>query len=78
MPNTQIDYLQEEDINLSVIDIMHKYIQGLFNKAKDNNVLQNDEENVDATNDPRVSDENRVQAQQLECCISRDYSHKVI
>ena len=46
LPNTQIDYLQEEDINLSVIDIMHKYIQGLFNKVKDNIPLQNEENEI--------------------------------
>ena len=46
LPNTQIDYLQEEDINLSVIDIMHKYIQGLFNKVKDNIPLQIEEKEI--------------------------------
>ena len=46
LPNTQIDYLQEDELNLSVIDIMHKYIQGLFNKAKDNIPIQNEENEI--------------------------------
>ena len=45
LPNTQIEYLREDELNLSVIDILHKYIQGLFNKVKDTNNFQNDEEN---------------------------------
>ena len=46
LPNTQIEYLQEEELNLSVIDIMHKYIQSLFNKTKDNIPLQNEENEI--------------------------------
>ena len=46
LPNTQIDYLQEDEINLSVIDIMHKYIQGFFNKVKDNTPTQMDENEI--------------------------------
>ena len=46
LPNTQIDYLQEDELNLSVIDKMHKYIQGLFNKVKDNIPLQIEENEI--------------------------------
>ena len=46
LPNSQIDYLQEDELNLSVIDIMRKYIQGLFNKAKDNIQVQNEENEI--------------------------------
>ena len=45
LSTTQIDYLQENELNLSVLDIMHKYIQGLFNKVKDNNIPLQIEEN---------------------------------
>lgn len=33
------------------------------NQSNQGNIVPNDEENVDATNDPRISDEHRVQAQ---------------
>ena len=46
LPNTQIDYLPEDELNLLVINIMHKYLQGLFNKVKDNIPLQNGENEI--------------------------------
>ena len=45
LPNTQMEYIQEDELYLSVIDIMHKYIQSLFNTVKDNIAVQNEEEN---------------------------------
>ena len=46
LPNTQIEYFQEEELNASVIDIMIKYIQGLLNKVKDNTSVQIDENEI--------------------------------